>query len=97
MSAAPNNRAHLTRYNGQPKAGSTSLSLVRVKREVSMAEETSMAQILLSETVKGVYCLWSGEGVYLRVLVISYSRLSSPQRALVVPHLVRSWSGFLPG
>ena len=47
MSAAPNNRARLTRYNGQPKLGSTSLSLVRVKREVSMAEETSMAQVLL--------------------------------------------------
>ena len=47
MSAAPNNRAHLTCYNGKPKVGSTSLSLVRVKREVSMAEETSMAQVIL--------------------------------------------------
>ena len=46
-SAAPNNRARLTRHNGQPKVGSTSLSLVRVKRGVSMAEETSMAQVLL--------------------------------------------------
>ena len=47
MSAAPNNRAHLTRYNTQPKVGSISLPLVRVKREVSMAEETSMAQVLV--------------------------------------------------
>ena len=62
MSAAPNNRAHLTRYNGQPNAGSTSLSLVRVKREVSMAKETSMVQTVLLERVKGVYCFWSGGG-----------------------------------
>ena len=47
MSAPPNNRARFTRYNGQPKVGSTSLLLVRVKREVSMAEETLMAQVLL--------------------------------------------------
>ena len=47
MSAAPKNRARSTRFNGQPKVGSTSLSSVRVKREVSMAEETSMAQVLL--------------------------------------------------
>ena len=47
MSAAPNNRARLTRYNVQPIVGNTNLSLVRVKREVSMSEETSMAQVLL--------------------------------------------------
>ena len=47
MSATPNNRAHLTRNNGSQKVGSTSLSLVRVKREVLMAQETSMAQVLL--------------------------------------------------
>ena len=47
MSAAPNNRARLARYNGQTKLGSTSLSLVHVKREVSMAEVTSMTQVLL--------------------------------------------------
>ena len=34
VSAAPNNSARLTRYNGQPKVGSTSLSLVRVKRDI---------------------------------------------------------------
>ena len=31
----------------QSKVGSTNLSLVRVKREVSMSEETMMAQVLL--------------------------------------------------
>ena len=31
MSAAPNNRARLTRYNVAAKVGSTSLSLVRVQ------------------------------------------------------------------
>ena len=46
MSGAPN-RSRSTRYNGQLKVGSTSLSLMRVKREVLMTEETSMAQVLL--------------------------------------------------
>ena len=47
MSATPNNRARSTRYNGQSKVGSTSLSLVRIEREFSMAEEASTAQVLL--------------------------------------------------
>ena len=34
MSAAPNTRSRLTRYNVSAKVGSTSLSLVRVKREI---------------------------------------------------------------
>ena len=35
VSAALNNRARLTHYNAQPKVGSTSLSLLRVKMEIS--------------------------------------------------------------